>query len=92
VSSLAALEQHPSPNPLDPATKLFPKFKAKARDSPPSEIAVVGMDFLTVATVAFGLFWVLVVLHHERRRDVLGGGSLGAFGSGMLSGKPATSQ
>ena len=30
--------------------------------------ALVGMDFFTVPTVTFGLLWVLVVLHHERRR------------------------
>jgi hypothetical protein len=26
------------------------------------------MDFFTVPTVSFGLLWVFVVLHHERRR------------------------
>ncbi len=30
--------------------------------------ALVGMDFFTVPTVTFGLLWVLVILHHERRR------------------------
>jgi transposase InsO family protein len=29
---------------------------------------LVGMDFFTVPTVSFGLLWVFVVLHHERRR------------------------
>jgi putative transposase len=32
--------------------------------------ALVGMDFFTVPTVSFGLLWVFVVLHHERRRVV----------------------
>ena len=32
--------------------------------------ALVGMDFFTVPTVTFGLLWVFVVLHHERRRVV----------------------
>jgi hypothetical protein len=31
---------------------------------------LVGMDFFTVPTVTFGLLWVFVVLHHERRRVV----------------------
>ena len=30
--------------------------------------ALVGMDFFTVPTVTFRLLWILVVLHHERRR------------------------
>ena len=30
--------------------------------------SLVGMDFFTVPTVSFGLLWVFVVLHHERRR------------------------
>jgi hypothetical protein len=30
--------------------------------------SLVGMDFLTVPTATFGLLWVFVVLHHERRR------------------------
>ena len=30
--------------------------------------SLVGMDFFTVPTVTFGLLWVFVVLHHERRR------------------------
>jgi hypothetical protein len=29
---------------------------------------LVAMDFFTVPTVSFGLLWVFVVLHHERRR------------------------
>jgi len=32
--------------------------------------ALVGMDFFTVPTVTFGLLWIFVVLHHERRRIV----------------------
>jgi len=32
--------------------------------------ALVGMDFFTVPTVTFGLLWVFVLLHHERRRIV----------------------
>jgi len=32
--------------------------------------ALVGMDFFTVPTVTFGLLWVFIVLHHERRRVV----------------------
>jgi hypothetical protein len=32
--------------------------------------SLVGMDFFTVPTVTFRLLWVLVVLHHERRRIV----------------------
>ena len=32
--------------------------------------ALVGMDFFTVPTVTFGLLWVFIVLHHERRRIV----------------------
>jgi putative transposase len=31
---------------------------------------LVGMGFFTVPTVSFGLLWVFVVLHHERRRIV----------------------
>jgi putative transposase len=30
--------------------------------------ALVGMDFFTVPTVTFGVLWVFVVLHHQRRR------------------------
>ena len=30
--------------------------------------SLVRMDFFTVPTVTFGLLWVLVVLHHARRR------------------------